>query len=277
MVEDLFDKKINRRLEESEVIDVLIHKDQPNDPLRAFYSIIYDPLKFDDLYGDRYTGFYVAKMITREELGLSSGTKPGDFDVLIIPFSDNRIYFDRTVASEIKLVRPTRKNPSKNANSLGITQLKGLIADGFPLVSLVHITMPEPLEDHEKMRIKMCNRPIDMDNPKNNIGALEDTRDVYYDWFGDYSSDKQIQRMLVMDIPKYAGIYAACLNVYDNGTTSISSCTQDFWHYQAGYFNPHVKPETVNLIKSHFENHKEKYYCKYVPKYKGDLLGTSGQ
>jgi hypothetical protein len=257
-------KKIDKQLSEEEVIDILINSDKQHFPLKSFSNVLYAPMRINDDLVD-YTGFYVAKLLLREELGFKDKKKPGDFDIIIIPFSDTNIYFDRTVAAEVKVVRPTRKNPSRNANSLGVTQLFGLIEDGFPFVSLVHITMPEALKESEMQTLKFANRVLDMDNPKNNIGLLDDTRDVLFDWLGMYSAVKQMQRLLKFDVPKYAGLYRTELSFFDNGSYVLSDIYGEYNHFNHGYFNPKVKLETINNIKQHFKKNPSSYQILLIP------------
>lgn len=140
-------KRIHQNLTENEVIDILLKWCH----LRAFLSGTYCPDK--NVFYD-YDGFYVTKTILRKELKLAENKKPGDIDVLIIPFNQKKIYFENTSVYEIKIVRPTLSNPSRNANSLGISQVLGLLEDGFPSVSLIHICLTEPLPENEKMDLK---------------------------------------------------------------------------------------------------------------------------
>jgi hypothetical protein len=93
----------------------------------------------------RLRGLLVATCVPREVLGLPRAGKPGDIDILAVPFGSRAPYFSRTAAIEVKIVRPTITNPSRNANSLGVTQVRGLLSSGFPLVGLIHACLPEPL------------------------------------------------------------------------------------------------------------------------------------
>ncbi|MDX5346230.1 MAG: hypothetical protein LPJ89_06715 [Hymenobacteraceae bacterium] len=156
-------------------------------------------------------------------------------------------------------MRPTRTKPSRNANSLGVTQLNGLISDGFPLVGLIHICMPEPLNNKELLTIPFATKPLDVDNPEGNKGIFDDMVNVSYDWFPIFSTDSQMKRLLSYDIPKYAGISAVGLNFYSNGKMGIHTCSQDYWGFQKGYFNPHTKVETIDKISFHFSNKKNLY------------------
>ncbi|MDP9959164.1 hypothetical protein [Chryseobacterium lathyri] len=132
--------RVYKSITENEVIDLLLNwnNDREKTDLRSFLSGIYypDPKAYFD-----YRGFYVTKTILRNEFKLEGVRKPGDIDVLIIPFSKDKIHFEKTSVYEIKIVRPTRKNPGRNANSLGVTQALGLVEDGFPLVGLIHVSI----------------------------------------------------------------------------------------------------------------------------------------
>jgi hypothetical protein len=255
--------KIDRRLEESEAIRILINWGKANrdHTLGPFDFIIHSPLDTDSLQS--YTGYYVAQELSRSELGFDAKDKPGDFDVVIIPYSADQIFFERTAVVEVKVARPTRERPSKNANKLGISQLNGLIRDGFPLVALMHVSMTEPLKDLEKKAIKFPKQVLDIDQGlKNQPEFWNDTIDVQWDWFGLFSADKQMKRLIAEDIPKYAGLSCGCLSVYGDGDYSWGSCSQDFWHFQHGYFNPHTRPETIERVRLHFEQNPGRYEDK---------------
>lgn len=242
----LFGNKYHPKLDEKEIIKLLISwKDSSGFPdLRPFVNMMLFP---DDFGKEKpYTGYYVKENILRTHLNFDKGSKPGDFDVIIIPFRGELVFFNRAAVYEIKVVRPTRAKPSKNANSLGLTQLNGLISDGFPFVGLIHICMPEPLTDEEKLKILMHEKVFnDYSNYKNNRSI---------DQFGNYSCDKQMQRLLNLSIPKFAGIAAYSLELYERGLY-IGSCSQSYLDYQKGYFNPERKQETIdNLIEYFYSN-----------------------
>ncbi len=69
--------------------------------------------------------------VPRAQLGLDPKKKPGDVDLLIVPFNDSRYHFERSVAIEVKVLRPTTEKPSRNVNSMGFKQISGLLRDGF--------------------------------------------------------------------------------------------------------------------------------------------------
>ena len=71
-------KKVNKQLSEEEVIDVVINTGREYFPLRCFSNVLYAPIRINDNAID-YSGFYVAKMVSRKEFGFEDKKKPGDF------------------------------------------------------------------------------------------------------------------------------------------------------------------------------------------------------
>lgn len=256
----LFDKtRVYKSMTENAVIDLLLNwnNDRKNKDLRTFLSGIFYP---DQKAYFEYEGFYVTKTILREELRLEKGKKPGDIDVMIIPFAKTKIYFERTSVYEIKIVRPTRKNPSRNANSLGVTQALGLVDDGFPLVGLIHVSITEPLREEEKKTIKFSKI-------KGNNEFLPDKRKSFDDYFVDikidqfpgWSSENQIKRLITYNLPACIGISSHGLEFYDDSSITICSCDVSYQKAAACSFNPLTSKQTILKIKNHFLKNREKY------------------
>jgi hypothetical protein len=95
-------------------------------------------------------------------------------------------------------------------------------------------------------------------------GAFEDTIDVKVDFFSTAAADTQMKRLISTDIPKFVGLSAIGLNFYDDGSSAIASCSQDFWGFQQGYFNPFSKQGTIEKVMRHFLSHREKYRIKPI-------------
>ena len=255
----VFPDKVNLWLSETEIIDILLNWKTSKGfyDLGHFMNVLFIPTN-NEVFS-KIKGVFVCKNILREELGFEKGTKPGDFDVLLIPYTDDEIKYEFSAVFEVKIVRPTRKKPSKNADSLGFTQLKGLINDGFPLVGLMHISMPEPLVEQEKIILDFCTQEFDIDNPKNNKGVFESTIKIKQDQFSWYSADKQMKRLLCYDIPKYVGISCFGLDGDKDGSFFLCSSSREFSKYESGYFNPYCQKTTVKKIENHFLINKKKY------------------
>jgi len=259
MEDDLIDlRKVqfeDIHLSERELIEKLsISKKDNRIDYNLFSNLIQKPIGYDEYA--KYEGFHLKFETLREKLGFVKGEKPGDFDILIIPFSKNEIYFNRTCAIEVKIVRPKRGNNKKAPNSYGTGQIEGLIKDGFPLVGLIHICMTEPLDDQEKATIKYDPEPFDMDNPANNDHFMINAEHIKYDHFSRYSALLQMKRLLSRDIPKYVGINTIGVNAQIDGSL-LTWYNYDFNNgYCSGYFNPHKKMETINKIESFYTKHE---------------------
>lgn len=262
---NLFYSKEEKWLSEEDAIDELLswNSEIQKHDLRPFYGLLSLPLNHNAVW--EYTDFYVIRRVLREELGFDKNSKPGDFDIILIPFNKEKIYFERTAIYEVKIVRPTRNKPGKSPSSLGITQVNGLINDGFPLVGLMHITMTEPLLESEKLPITHYTIPIDIDNPSNNKEVMNSGVEVKMDHFAWISADNQMRRLVSQDgIPKYIGLSCIGLNYKSDGEYSISNCTRNLSDFERGYFNPNKKEDTIEKIKKHFSLNKEKYLVRSI-------------
>ncbi|WP_343607825.1 hypothetical protein [Chryseobacterium oranimense] len=251
--------RVYKSMTENAVIDLLLNwnNDRKSKDLRTFLSGIFYP---DQKAYFEYEGFYVTKTILREEIQLEKGKKPGDIDVMIIPFKKTKIYFERTSVYEIKIVRPTRKNPSRNANSLGVTQVLGLVEDGFPLIGLIHVSITEPLKEEEKMTIKLSTRKANKEFLPEEGKSFEDYFvDIKIDQFPGWSSENQIKRLITYNLPDCIGISSHGLEFYDDGSITICSCDVSYQKVAACSFNPLTSKQTILKIKNHFLKNREKY------------------
>lgn len=253
-------KKIYVNVNETTVIDLLLNSRNAKGKrgLEIFYNTIYFP--FSILEFNEYKGFYVAKNILRQELKLTKNKKPGDIDILIIPFNEQKIFFERSVACEVKVLRPTRIKPSKNANSLGITQLKGIISDGFPFASLLHVSITEPLLEEEKMDLEFSMIPLNSGITPEKGKTYEDYLiNTKLDYFSMWSSDNQIKRLMTHNIPDFAGINCVGLDFLEDEKVLWTFSLRGNEDFAKAKPNPQTLPITILKIKLHFKKFKDKY------------------
>lgn len=247
-------------LSESEAIKFLVNRKEKksNFFLRYLTHFIAPDLDLQEYF--EIKGLYVGINLLRQEFGFDKNDKPGDFDLIVIPYTEEKIHFERTGACEVKVVRPTRKKPLKNANSLGRTQLKGIINDGFPFVGLMHLSMSEPLKEHEKPTIDYCTIGANSGEKPEEGKTYEDYLvKVKIDTFQWFSVDKQMKRLLSSEIPKYATLICLGLTKRNDDEFVIESVSEKYSGYQKGYFNPNLKKQTIEKVKEHFYNNRLKY------------------
>lgn len=234
---------IDKRLEENQVIDLLLEKTKCTYGNLDYFWEVTNVLREDDFNFDTY---YLTKEILRTEFGFEKDKKPGDIDILIIPSRKGKIYFEFSSAFEVKIVRPTNKNYRKNSTSLGTTQTFGLIRDGFPLVGLIQVCMNEPINETQLQYLPNLN----------NLNEI-----FTFDPFPLYSIENQYYRVLKTDLPKYVGINIFGMSFDKNGNM-VTQHSSKFEKFKYGYFNPNSKVETVERIKEHFINNKKQYIEK---------------
>jgi len=246
-----------------ELITRFIPKNDHYPDLTFFYNLLFDPVKQEGI--EDYQGFYVATDVKREEIGVERVGKPGDYDIVFIPYNNkDKLYYDRTAVYEVKIARPTFEKPNKDTNSVGQKQLYGLIEDGFPLVGLLHIVIAKPLLLEQTSVIKMGKKPINIDwqpgdPPQSNLDDL--IEDQSLDWLPWYSMDRQMERLISAGFPKYVGINAFAITKNADGKLSISS-SREYDGYTSGYFNPKMKQETIEKMEFHFLKYKDRRYRK---------------
>lgn len=247
---------IPKRLDEKEVVEMITNfgGEHPWHRLNLFNGLLFDPVGYDGL--DEYRGYYCATHVERTELNLPrQGYKiiPGDIDVLFIPFNEEHIFYDRTAVWEVKIARPV-VTKTKNPKSLGTSQIKGLMEDGFPLIGLMHICMTEPLNEKDMTVIPFHTKPI----PHNDPPPYE-TELVKMDWLPGESIARQMKRMIRSGLPKYIAMTSFALNFSFDGSW-LTTSSQEFTGYESGYFNPNTRTETINAVKQHFEAYGETKY-----------------
>lgn len=248
MNDDLTFNYLRKDYDEKQLIDLIIRNIDGTLNISLFKNLLTNP--FDSRLSENYKGCYITTNVLRNKLGFSNIGKPGDFDIIVIPYSIHKIYFERTIALEVKIVRPTRKNALRNANSMGVTQVWGLINDGFPLVGIIHLCLTEPLKDEEKTKIKYMGK-IGGDSTEV-ITNEDDMPIVLYDSFSSWSMKKQMQRLISTDLPKYVGLLTVGINTKLDSKLQMTFDMYHLSNFESGYFNPKKSQETIKKVKSYF-------------------------
>ena len=68
-----------------------------------------------------------------------SATRPGDIDLLILPYEGDELVLDRAMAIEVKVVRARFDRPGRSPNEFGFSQAEALLELGFPYVAVAHL------------------------------------------------------------------------------------------------------------------------------------------
>lgn len=204
----------------------------------------------------KFNKLLIASEIPRNELKLNSNKLPGDIDLLIIPCCKNEPLYKKTIALEIKIVKPTIIKPSKNANSLGQKQVLGLAHDGFPYVGLLHIVSPEALPEHLFTELPLLKEgPISESYDK--FGNYRFTYKA--DLFPLFAADRHYGRLLKLALPNFIGTssFGVSLKMHHGRLQVFSRSIQS--NYSSPKLNPYKLESTIDLIKNHHIEYSSKY------------------
>lgn len=186
--------------------------------------------------------------VPRAELGLDPERKPGDVDLLVVPFDHSQYHFERSIAIEVKVVRPTIKKPSRNVNSMGLKQVSGLLRDGFPFVGLLHVALPEATpEEH------CWDLPLIANTLGPNGELVETGERVAIDPFPIITAQRQEGRIATMGLPVEVGFCSIGLNLSTDGE-GFSGGTVGF--DKPGKLNPQISHELLKAIEKYLDNHR---------------------
>ena len=141
---------------------------------------------------------HIAVNVPRIKLGLKVAEKPGDIDLLIVPFLHDQLLAHDTMAIEAKIIRPTFENPGRNANSMGHTQVTGLARDGFPYVGLLHISVPASLPENLHWQVPLISGQLDQEGKLIEIGKRYE-----FDPFPLLSADRQEGRLQALKLGRH--------------------------------------------------------------------------
>lgn len=193
----------------------------------------------------------VSVNVPRAHLGLDPEQKPGDIDLFLIPFNDCQYHFDRSIAIEVKVLRPTIAKPSRNVNSMGFKQASGLLRDGFPFVGLLHIAVPEVIPT------EFCWDVPVIGNALGPSGELVETGErVAVDPFPIITAQRQEGRINALGLPMEAGFNSIGLNLSPDGE-GFSGGTVGF--DKTGKLNPRVSNELLEAIKAYLINNRASF------------------
>ena len=129
-----------------------------NHELALTHRLIYDQRLFGSIcqnliadYWGNYSpnsGLMIRPIVPISDL-IASATFPGDIDLLVIPFTGDRLLISDTVAIELKVVRASFLKQNKAPNSYGFSQSLSLLNHGFSFVAVVHLIVSNSSPEKE--------------------------------------------------------------------------------------------------------------------------------
>ncbi len=110
---------------------------------RRLFGEVYgglDPEYFFNMPSD--SGVFLMPTVLTSHLK-TSVSKPGDVDLMVLPYEGDEIMLHKALAVEIKAVRASFLRQGKSPNSMGFSQAAGLKKMGFPVVAVAHLIVSD--------------------------------------------------------------------------------------------------------------------------------------
>jgi hypothetical protein len=88
------------------------------------------------------SGVLIGPLVRTRDI-ISYARRPGDIDLLVIPYEGDHLILDRVLAIEVKAVRATFMQQWRSPNEFGFSQALGLLELGFPNVAVAHLIVSD--------------------------------------------------------------------------------------------------------------------------------------
>jgi len=214
---------------------------------RKLFGLAYcelQPEYFDAMPQD--SGVFVAPLVRTSDL-ISFAQKPGDIDLLVLPYEKNELVLDRILAIEVKAIRAKFLRPGKSPNEFGFSQASSLLDLGFPYVAVAHLIISDISPEahwNEMYSAEVLNR-------EGSIRLLGPTKvdplpDILTDRsFGRLKNNCRVPGMGLLS----AYLFSPLFENIEPGRHMI--------HFPSGspaQFNSRVDIRTLNAVASYFEN-----------------------
>lgn len=115
---------------------------------RKLWGQTYAALQPDFFWGMPQDGGVLLRPVATTSRIVAGAKRPGDIDLLVIPYHGRELILERTLAIEIKAIRASFAKQGKSPNDFGNTQAEGLTTLGFPYVALVHLIVSDDSPQH---------------------------------------------------------------------------------------------------------------------------------
>jgi hypothetical protein len=126
---------IERNAEESLLLRFICH--------RELFGLAYGSLQPEFMRNmPPRSGVYICPLVPTRVV-FPTAKRPGDIDLMIIPYEENQLVLDRAMAIEVKVTRARFLNQGKSPNDFGYSQAESLLSLGFPYVAVAHLIISD--------------------------------------------------------------------------------------------------------------------------------------
>lgn len=227
---------------------------------RRLFGCVYDLLQ-----GDYFQSMPPESGVFLTPLAITStivpgAIRPGDIDILVIPYEGDEIILERTVAIEVKVVRGSFANQGKSPNEFGFSQSHELLNLGFPYVALVHLIVSDqsPPASWKKL-VKGTVATGDQ---------VVDLHDAMVDTLPSTLIDRCYGRLLAHSNDDRLGLVSAYLG-------DVRDARRGTW-FPSGreaLFNPQCRLETLKGVAHYFERNPGSFLP--TPRHSSDRIARA--
>jgi hypothetical protein len=172
-------------------------------------------------------------------------SRPGDIDMMIVPYEGDELILEQTLAVEVKVVRASFARQGKSPNEYGFSQARALLNLGFPQVAVAHLIVSDGSPPHawrETMAVTVLDNEGHVSQPRTEI-VDHLPMDLIHRAFGRLqraSSDDEI------------GLVAAYVRHRDS---LVDPRETGIWtaEHRPARANPRPNDELLNSIAEYFE------------------------
>lgn len=220
---------------------------------RRLFGEVYSQLQPDYFWDmPARSGVFVAPLVPSHLLGTAIA-KPGDVDLLVLPYEGEEILLGRALAIEIKAVRATYLQQGKAPNSFGFSQASGLKAMGFPCVAVLHLIVSDGSPEH-------AWRPMGVARILDAQGRVEILPEQNVDWLPADLLMRVFGRLKAVCPDPAFGVAAAFLGTSDDELSNVVSNGMWFPHCRAATVNPDVHENFLLKVGAFFDRFAPSFF-----------------
>jgi len=195
---------------------------------------------------------------------VAGANRPGDIDLLIVPYVGAELVLDRILAVEVKIVRASFVRQGHSPNDFGFSQAAGLKQLGFPHVAVVHLIVSDSSPPSHWELVGVF-RILDHD------GRAQREPDRYVDTLPSKLMDRCFGRLLANCPDESIGLGAAYIEPWTMADRQIAGSD--------GYWLPSCRSSTPNSLASvtlveAVANYYERYPSTFLATPRHDPLST---
>lgn len=193
------------------------------------------------------SGVFVRPLILTHEI-FPGVHRPGDIDLLIIPYDNDDLCLERTMAIEFKVIRAAFGRQGKSPNDFGYSQASALLNIGIPYAAVGHFITSDS-SPFEFWQETMGSEIIDGD------GRLGNTVMVAHGMLPSDLMTRAIGRLKANYPLPGLGLLASYLNLESHLSTTV----RHGWipEGQRASLNPRTQIRALDTIEAYFHRNAE--------------------